>query len=245
MGLSCSNHVPRGSYPLFVTISSDAKFSVGGLLESCLEKVLAGTQCILFLGVLKAVQMCQILYNQRRSSSPMDDLSFSYFLVGQAVVSRDEQLRDHVNDVLRGGDAHLNFDRAIDGLPVALRGVTPAGLRHSAWQLVEHLRICQWDILEYSLDGRHESPDFPDGYWPIQAAPPTEDAWDRSVAAFRSDLKAMQSLVGDPSTDLFAPIPYGQAGHTILREALLVADHNAYHLGQLVMVRRALGDWQD
>ncbi|MCP4892115.1 MAG: DinB family protein [Planctomycetaceae bacterium] len=189
--------------------------------------------------------MCRILYNQRRPSSPLGDLLFLYFLVSQTVVSRDEQLRNHVNYVLRGGGAHLDFDRAIDGLPVALRGITPAGLPHSAWQLVEHLRICQWDILEYSLDGRHESPDFPDGYWPSQAAPPTEDAWDRSVAAFRSDLKAMKSLVSDPSTDLLAPIPHGQAGHTILREALLVADHNAYHLGQLVMVRRALGDWQD
>jgi hypothetical protein len=108
--------------------------------------------------------------------------------------------------------------------------------------LLEHLRIAQWDILEFSRDGRHVSPPFPEGYWPSGDAPPDEEAWERSVSAFRADLKAMEALVADPSTDLFAPIPHGQ-GQTVLREALLVADHNAYHLGQLVLLRRLLGAW--
>jgi uncharacterized damage-inducible protein DinB len=100
------------------------------------------------------------------------------------------------------------------------------------------------DILEFSRDPEHVSPEFPDGYWPDSEAPPTQDAWDKSVAAFRADLKAMQNLVADPATDLFARIPHGD-GQTILREALLVADHNAYHLGQLVVIRRALGAWHE
>ena len=106
------------------------------------------------------------------------------------------------------------------------------------------MRIAQWDILEFSRNAKHVSPPFPDGYWPDEDAPPDAVAWDRCLAAFRADLQAMQDLVADPSTDLFAPIPHGD-GQTILREALLVADHNAYHLGQLVMLRRMLGAWPE
>jgi hypothetical protein len=153
-------------------------------------------------------------------------------------------LREHLLYLLRGGGAHLDFDRAVAGLPPELRGVRPAGLPHSAWRLLEHLRIAQWDILRFCIDGRHVSPRFPDGYWPEGDAPPDEAAWDRSVAAFRADLRAMQELVADPATDLFAAIPHGD-GQTILREALLVGDHNAYHLGQLVVVRRLLGAWPE
>jgi hypothetical protein len=151
-------------------------------------------------------------------------------------------LRDHLLYLLRGGGAHLDFDAAVADLPPNLRGAKPAGQPHTPWRLVEHLRIAQWDILEFSRNPRHVSPPFPDGYWPAGDAPPDEGAWDRSVAAFRADLKAMQDLVADPATDLFAPVPGGQ-GQTVLREALLVADHNAYHLGQLVLVRRLLGAW--
>ena len=153
-------------------------------------------------------------------------------------------LREHLLYLLRGGGAHLDFDRATAGLPPELRGVRPAGLPHSPWRLLEHLRIAQWDILQFCKDGRHVSPPFPDGYWPEGDAPPDEAAWDRSVAAFRADLRAMQKLVADPATDLFAAIPHAD-GQTILREALLVADHNAYHLGQLVVVRRLLGAWPE
>jgi hypothetical protein len=157
-------------------------------------------------------------------------------------MNQDQALREHLLYLLRGGGAHLDFEAAIAGLPVALRGGKPAGVPHTPWRLLEHLRICQWDILEFSRNPKHVSPKFPDGYWPAGDAPPDAGAWDRSVAAFRADLQAMQDLVADPATDLFARIPHGD-GQTILREALLVADHNAYHLGQLVVVRRALGAW--
>jgi hypothetical protein len=157
-------------------------------------------------------------------------------------MNRDQALREHLLYLLRGGGAHLDFEAAIADLPVALRGAKVPGVPHTPWRLLEHLRIAQWDILEFSRNPRHVSPPFPGGYWPAGDAPPEEAAWDRSVAAFRADLQAMQDLVADPATDLFAPIPHGQ-GQTILREALLVADHNAYHLGQLVVVRRALGAW--
>jgi hypothetical protein len=151
-------------------------------------------------------------------------------------------LRDHLLSLLRGGGAHLDFDAAVGGLSPELRGAKPAGQPHTPWRLLEHMRIAQWDILEFSRNPRHVSPPFPQGYWPTGEAPPDEGAWDRSVAAFRADLKAMQDLVTNPATDLFTPIPHGE-GQTVLREALLVADHNAYHLGQLVLLRRLLGAW--
>jgi len=159
-------------------------------------------------------------------------------------MNRDQSLREHLLYLLRGGGAHLNFDSAIADLPAKLRGAKPAGAPHTPWRLLEHMRIAQWDILEFSRNPKHVSPEFPDGYWPAGDAPPDAQAWDRSVAAFRADLQAMQNLVSDPATNLFEPIPHGD-GQTILREALLVADHNAYHLGQLVVVRRALGAWKD
>lgn len=159
-------------------------------------------------------------------------------------MNEDTALREHLLYLLRGGGAHLDFEAAIADLPAGLRGAKPPGVPHSPWRLLEHLRIAQWDILEFSRNPRHVSPNFPDGYWPEGDAPPDAAAWDRSVAAFRADLRAVQDLVADPRTDLFARIPHGE-GQTILREALLVADHNAYHLGQLVVVRRALGAWPE
>jgi hypothetical protein len=157
-------------------------------------------------------------------------------------MSTEQSLREHLLYLLRGGGAHLDFDKAIADLPSELRGAKVPGVPHTPWRLVEHLRIAQWDILEFSRNPRHVSPPFPAGYWPAGDGPPDAAAWDRSVAAFRADLRSMQNLMGDPATDLFAAIPHGD-GQTILREALLVADHNAYHLGQLVMLRRALGAW--
>jgi hypothetical protein len=159
-------------------------------------------------------------------------------------MNENRSLREHVLYLLRGGGAHLSFEKAIAKLPPKLRGVRPAKVPHSPWRLLEHLRIAQWDILEFCRNPKHVSPDFPDGYWPAGDAPPNASAWNKSVAAFQADLQAMQDLVADPGTDLFARIPHGQ-DQTILREALLVADHNAYHLGQLVVVRRLLGAWQD
>ncbi len=152
-------------------------------------------------------------------------------------------LRQHLLDLLRGGNAHLNFEEALAGLPPNLRGTKPPGLPYSPWQLLEHMRIAQWDILEFSRNPKHVSPEFPAGYWPESDAPPEDTAWQKSTRQFRDDLKAMQDLVEDPATDLFAPIPHGE-GQTVLREALLVADHNSYHLGELVVVRRLLGAWE-
>ena len=155
---------------------------------------------------------------------------------------QDQQLREHIRYLLSGGGAHLDFETAIAGLPVAMRGERPVSIPYSPWMLVEHMRICQWDILEFSTKADHVSPEFPQGYWPNGESPPDESAWDVCIQNFRNDLDAMKRLVSDSSTDLLAPIPHGE-GQTILREALLIADHNAYHLGQLVVVRRALDVW--
>ena len=159
-------------------------------------------------------------------------------------MDKDQSLRDHLTWLLKGGNAHLGFEKAVADIPVDLRGASPQGMSHTPWRLLEHLRICQWDILEFSRDAKHVSPKFPDGYWPAGDAPPEESTWDQSVQAFQEDLKSMVDLVSDPSVDLFTPIPHG-SGQTVLREALLLADHNAYHLGQIVAVRRALGCWAD
>jgi hypothetical protein len=153
-----------------------------------------------------------------------------------------DPLRQHLIELLDGGHAHLDFEAAIADLPAEIRGAHVPGLPHTPWRLLEHMRIAQWDILRFSVDPKHLSPEFPAGYWPEGDAPPDHGDWDRSVAAFRADLESMKGLVSDPKTDLFAPIPHGQ-GQTVLREALLVADHNAYHLGQMVTVRRLLGAW--
>jgi hypothetical protein len=148
-------------------------------------------------------------------------------------------LRKHLIELLRGGQAHLVFDDAIKGIPVALRGQRPKGAAHSPWELLEHLRIAQWDILEFSRNANHVSPEWPEGYWPSSPEPPARNGWKQSAGAFREDLEAMIALISNPKTDLFARIPHGD-GQTILREALLLADHNAYHLGQLATVKHQL-----
>jgi DinB superfamily len=155
----------------------------------------------------------------------------------------NKQLRKHLIKMLEGGDAHATFDDAVADLPAALQGKTPKSAEHSPWQLLEHLRIAQRDILEFAINSQHKSPKWPEGYWPKIAAPPDEKAWNKSVQAFRSDMKRFTKLLAHASTDLFANIPHGD-GQTILRQALLAADHNAYHLGQFVLVRRLLGAWK-
>ncbi|WP_182868101.1 DinB family protein [Rhodopirellula sp. JC639] len=157
--------------------------------------------------------------------------------------SQDQSLREHLLYLLKGGGAHLGFEQAIGGIPESMRDAKVPGSPHTPWRLLEHLRICQWDILEFSRNSDHVSPEFPDGYWPESDGPSRAAQWDESVNGFRSDLQSMIELVSDPSTDLFATIPHGD-GQTILREALLVADHNAYHLGQLVFLRQCLGIWE-
>ena len=147
-----------------------------------------------------------------------------------------------LNRLLAWEDAHVGFDAAVDGLPSALRGAVPPGLPHSAWQLVEHLRRGQHDILEFCVNPNYRELKWPDDYWPAAPQPPSEGAWDESVEAFRADRSALQRLALDASVDLDATIPHG-TGQTYGREILLAADHTAYHVGQLVLVRRALGAW--
>jgi len=146
-------------------------------------------------------------------------------------------------NLLSGHGAHLDWKAAFARIPPKLWGIRPEGLPHSAWELLEHMRIAQWDILEFSRDPKHVSPNWPAGYWPESPEPPNTKAWEKSVKIFARDLAAMKKLVVNPRTDLFARIPHG-AGQTILREALLVADHNAYHLGQVIVLRRLLGAWK-
>ncbi len=157
-------------------------------------------------------------------------------------MSDDKAIRDHVLKLLKGRQGHVDFETVLANLPQESQGKKPEGAPHTPWQLLEHMRIAQWDILEFSRNPKHLSPKFPEGYWPDSESPSDDDAWQKSVTSLGADLQAMADLVADPSTDLYARIPHG-SGQTILREALLIADHNAYHLGQLVLLRRLLGVW--
>ncbi|MCZ6878362.1 MAG: DinB family protein [Acidobacteria bacterium] len=157
-------------------------------------------------------------------------------------MSDDKVIRDHLAKLLTGHQAHVGFKPVLDQLPEELQAKKPDGAPHTPWQLLEHMRIAQWDILEFSRNPEHVSPKYPEGYWPESESPPDERAWKNSIASFYANLQAVADLVADPSTDLYAPIPHG-TGQTILREALVVAEHNAYHLGQLVLLRRLLGAW--
>ena len=151
----------------------------------------------------------------------------------------DQTLRDHVLYVLRGEGAHITFEDFATDFPVALCGERVEGLPYTAWQVLEHIRIAQWDILEFSRDAKHVSPKWPEGYWPPQDQTGTTELWQQTIDKFRSDAKQMEELVANPSTDLLAKISHG-TGQTILREALLLADHNSYHLGALVVIGRRL-----
>ena len=148
-------------------------------------------------------------------------------------------LRTHIINLLTKAEAHVDARSELKDFPAKLSGRKPEGAPHTPWQLLEHLRIAQWDILQFSIDAKHESPKWPEGYWPDTDAPSSDKAWDKSVRQFLDDLDAMCELVKDSKRDLFARIPHGD-GQTLLREALLLADHNAYHLGQIVMIRRTL-----
>ena len=159
------------------------------------------------------------------------------------MADKDKLLREHLVYLLRDGGAHAKFDDVVADFPVELRGKEVKNLPYSPWMLLEHMRLAQWDILEFSRNKKHVSPAWPEGYWPKTPDPPSAAAWAGSVRQFRKDLKAMENLVSNPKTDLYAKIPWGD-GQTILREALLVADHNAYHLGELLAVRRLLGAWK-
>ena len=154
----------------------------------------------------------------------------------------DKYLREHLLYLLRGGGAHVHFDDAFGDLTAEETGRSVEGVPYTVWQVLEHMRIAQWDILEFSRNPAYRSPKWPEEYWPQRPAPAHAREWEQSVKSFRDDSAAMEALVADPSTDLFARIPHA-TGQTILREALLIADHNAYHLGQVVLIRKLLGSW--
>ncbi len=158
----------------------------------------------------------------------------------KSAAASDQLLRDHLLYLLEGGGAHIGYADALAQWPVQLTGTKVANFPHTAWMLLEHMRLAQRDILEFSRTAKHVSPPWPEGYWPASEAPPDEKAWNASVAAFKRDLRETERLVANNKIDLYARLPWGD-GQTVLREALLVADHNAYHLGQLVMLRKSLG----
>lgn len=154
----------------------------------------------------------------------------------------DSALRDHLLELLHGGSAHATLDDAVAGFPADLAGIRPEGAPHSAWELLEHIRIAQEDILRFSQSANHVSPPWPRGYWPNSPAPDGPGRWEQTLQAIRRDVAEFEALLRDPARDLFGKFPWGE-GQTLLREALLIADHNAYHIGQLVIVRRLLGAW--
>ena len=156
----------------------------------------------------------------------------------------DSALREQLAQMLEGGHAHATFDHAERGFPVDRAGTRPDGLPYSAWELLEHMRIAQEDILRFSQSADHVSPKWPEGYWPASPGPGKAEDWKDSVHAFREDLKEFQALIRDPRSDLNRKLPWGD-GQTLQREALVLADHNAYHVGQLVLLRRLLGTWKD
>jgi uncharacterized damage-inducible protein DinB len=154
-----------------------------------------------------------------------------------------DPLRKQLLDTLTGGQAHATFEDAVKDFPTDIRGKKPHASPHTAWQLLEHLRIAQHDILEFCRNPKYVSPRWPEAYWPAEAAPPTDFTWDESIAAFEKNHKQFQELISDPKNDLLAELPHGD-GQTLLREALLVIDHNAYHIGQLILLRVQLGAWR-
>lgn len=160
----------------------------------------------------------------------------------RSAIDQEKEVRDSLKNYLDWHEAHADLKAGLKDFPEKMRGKRPEGSPHSAWELLEHMRISTHDILEFSRNAKHQSPDWPSGYWPEKPEPASAAAWDKSVKALEHDLEEMRRLVANPKTGLFAKIPHG-TGQTIFREVLLIADHNAYHLGQLVLVRRLLGCW--
>ena len=154
----------------------------------------------------------------------------------------EQELRKYLVWNLGSGNAHVTFESAVHALPAELRGRKPDGAEHSLWEVLEHIRICQRDILEFSRNPDHVSPNWPDGYWPPSQEPPSSEAWGQSVEAFLKDREEMAALIEDTSNNLYERFAHGD-GQNLLREALLLVDHNAYHLGEMVLVRRILGAW--
>lgn len=157
--------------------------------------------------------------------------------------THNKELIKTLEQFLNGGHAHATFDDAVKGLPAELRGKIPEGLPYSIWQIVEHIRITQWDILEFSRNPKHESPAWPEGYWPKETAPASDAAWKKCLTQIKHDLKEFIDLLKDPDADLYKPFPHGDGQH-LLREAMLIADHTSYHTGEIIVLRRLLGAWK-
>lgn len=157
--------------------------------------------------------------------------------------NNDQVTRKHLIDLIKGGNAHATLDDALSDLPAKLRGVKPDGLPYSIWQLAEHIRIAQWDILEFSKDQSHQSPKWPDDYWPKETAPQDDAAWQETIDQIKKDADSFMALLNDKNNDLYTPFPHGD-GQTLLREALLIADHNSYHTAEIIVIRRLLGAWK-
>jgi len=153
--------------------------------------------------------------------------------------NESKRLRKLILNAMDGHESHIAFDAAVGDFPAELRGMKPSGAPHTAWQLLEHMRITQRDILDFSRDTSHESPPWPEGYWPSTEAPPDEHAWDRSAEAFRNDAREVRKLIQNPAANLLEPLEGGD-GQTLLREVLLIATHTSYHLGQLVFLKKTL-----
>ena len=155
----------------------------------------------------------------------------------------EKALRGQLAKLLDWEEAHVGFDTAVKGIPPRMRGVVPDGWEYSAWQLVEHLRIAQADILDFCVNAKYKAKKWPDDYWPKSPAPPSDGAWKKSLARVRADRRALQKMATDARINLTARIPHG-TGQTVLRELLLVADHTSYHVGQVVLIRQLLGIWK-
>jgi hypothetical protein len=159
-------------------------------------------------------------------------------------MKNDTALRKDLRVLLGGGRAHVSYEKAVADLPQDLRGKKPRGAPYSPWQQIEHIRLSQWDILEYIRNPRYKAAKWPDEYWPKDPVPPNSGAWEKSIKAYRADLRALEAIIADPSTNLLAPLPHDPEA-TMLHEVLLIADHTAYHLGQLLVLRRLIGAWKD
>lgn len=155
----------------------------------------------------------------------------------------DQVVREQLLFLLRGGNAHMTFDQAVAGFPMEFINAHPLNVSYTPWHLLEHIRIAQWDILEFIRDPDHVSPPWPEGYWPSQHEQADEAKWNKTIGDFRADLRALQDMVEDPSADLYANLPHA-VGYTVLREILLVADHNAYHIGEFASLRQVMGTWR-
>jgi uncharacterized damage-inducible protein DinB len=157
---------------------------------------------------------------------------------------KDAALREHLVQLLRAGSAHVDTLTALKGFPAKLYGTKPENSPHSGWELLEHMRFTLHDIWDFSTNDKYVEKKFPEDYWPASAEPPSKEAWNDSIRALEEDLAAFEKLVKDPHSNLYAQIPWGEKEHTLLREVLLAADHNSYHTGEIVFLRRLLGAWK-